>query len=113
VKSIFNRPNSPSPSPSPYDINHSAKVTQTNLEVDKNYDAIYANNKDDYDDANAIFSCTNYQPSAQSPSSITHTSAIKDSKSCPGNKHFNDTRSHYNFEELPWEWWERSPACKV
>eukprot|EP01036_Dinobryon_divergens_P027643 gene27643-36452_t len=53
--------------------------------------------------------CTNHQPSAQSPSSSTHTFAFEDCKSSPGNKHF----SHYNFEELPLEWWERSPACKL
>ena len=113
VKSIFNRPNSPSSSSSSsYENNQSAKVIQTTIVVDKNYDAIYANSTDDNDDANAIFS-TNHQSSAQSPSSITHTCATEDSKSRPGNKGCNETCSYYNFEELPMEWWERSPACKV
>ena len=112
VKSIFNRPNSPSSSH--YEFNQSDKVIQTNLVVDKNYDPIYANNKDDYDDANAIFSTTLHQSTAQSPSSITQTFAIEDNKNNPSprNKHPNGTSS-YNFEELPMEWWERSPACKV
>lgn len=95
--------NPTSPNLSPYYFFQSDKVIQPKSAIDAKIYALCDYNKNE----NVHVDLTStYQSSATQPSNAYKIPVEDASMRVPSNQ-------SYSFEDLPLEWWERSPACKV